>query len=86
MADSQIPVSASVFGAKIEHPAWKTKPSWFLIGTEDQTIPPDGQRYMAKRAGSKVTEVKSSHVVYISHPQAVADIIETAAKNAGKKH
>jgi pimeloyl-ACP methyl ester carboxylesterase len=86
MADSQIPVSASVFGAKIEHPAWKTKPSWFLIGTEDQTIPPDGQRYMAKRAGSKVTEVKSSHVVYISHPQAVADIIETAAENAGKKH
>lgn len=81
MADSQIPVSATVFGAKIANPAWKNRPTWYVIATEDQTIPVDGQRYMAKRAGAKVTEVKSSHVVYISHPKAVADVIELAARS-----
>lgn len=80
MADSQIPVNASVFGATIANPAWKTKPSWYVIGTEDQTIPPDGQRFMAKRAGSKVTEIKGRHLVFMSRPKEVADVIEGAAK------
>ena len=84
LADSQIPVNASVFGASIAQPAWKTKPSWYVIGTEDQTIPPDGQRFMAKRAGSKVTEIKGSHLVFMSRPKEVADVIETAAKAAVK--
>ncbi|MEZ4963506.1 MAG: alpha/beta hydrolase [Saprospiraceae bacterium] len=82
MADSQIPVAASVFGVTINQPAWKTKPSWYVVAAEDQTIPPDGQRFMAKRASSTVTEIKGSHVVFISQPKAVADVIEAAAKNA----
>jgi len=80
LCDSQIPVSASVFGASIAHPAWKSKPTWFIIPTEDQTIPPDGQRYMAKRSNSKVIEIKGSHLVFMSKPKEVADVIESAAK------
>lgn len=80
LADSQVPVNASVFGATIPSPAWKTKPSWYVIGTDDQTIPPDGQRFMAKRAGSKVTEIKGSHLVFMSKPKEVANVIEMAAK------
>lgn len=79
--DSQIPVSASVFGATIANPAWKTKPSWYVAGTDDQTIPIDGQRFMAKRAGAKITEIKGSHLVFMSQPKAVADVIEMAAKS-----
>jgi pimeloyl-ACP methyl ester carboxylesterase len=84
MADSQIPVSASVFGATVAKAAWKTKPSWYIVATEDQTIPPDAERFMAKRAGAKVSEIKGSHVVFISHPKEVADVIEAAAKGANK--
>lgn len=82
LADSQLPVSASVFGASIANPAWKSKPSWYVLGTEDETIVPDGQRFMAKRAGAKVTEIKGSHLVFMSQPKAVAEVIEMAAKNA----
>lgn len=86
--DSQIPVAASVFGASIPNPAWKSKPSWYVVGTEDETIPPDGQRFMAKRAGAKITEIKGSHLVFIAQPKAVADVIEMAANgvkmNMGK--
>ena len=82
MYDSQVPVSASVFGATIATAAWKTKPSWYIVATQDQTIPPDAERFMAKRAGAKVTEIKGSHVVFISQPEAVANVIETAAKGA----
>jgi pimeloyl-ACP methyl ester carboxylesterase len=84
LADSQIPVSATVFGASISNPAWKSKPTWYIVATEDQTIPPDGERYMAKRAGAKVTEIKASHLVFMSQPKPVADVIEAAAKGAGK--
>jgi len=80
LCDSQIPVNASVFGASIAHPAWKSKPTWFIIPTEDQTIPPDGQRYMAKRSNSKVTEIKGSHLVFMSKPKEVSDVIDKAAK------
>ena len=84
LADSQIPVSASVFGAAIANPAWKTKKTWYVVATEDQTIPTDGQRFMAKRAGATVTEIKGSHLVFMSKPAAVADVIEAAAKAGGK--
>jgi pimeloyl-ACP methyl ester carboxylesterase len=80
MADSQVPWGVEALGGAITQPAWRTKPSWFLITTEDKMIPPDAQRAMSKRAGSTVAEVKSSHSVFLSHPQAVAHIIEQAAK------
>jgi pimeloyl-ACP methyl ester carboxylesterase len=83
MADSQVPWGVEALGGTISEPAWKTKPSWYLLTTEDKMIPPDAQRAMSKRAGSKVVEVKGSHSVYVSQPQAVASIIEKAAKGAG---
>src|SRR6202171_1243501 len=82
MADSQVPWGVEALGGTISEPAWKTKPSWYLITTEDKMIPPDAQRVMSKRAGSKVVEVKASHSVYVSQPQAVASLIEKAAKGA----
>lgn len=84
LADSQIPVSASVFTSSIANPAWKTKPSWYIVATEDQTIPPDGERFMAKRAGAKITEIKASHLVFMSQAKAVTEVIEAAAKGVAK--
>ncbi|MFV5699765.1 alpha/beta hydrolase [Flavobacterium sp. ZT3R17] len=84
MADSQVPVSASVFGSTITNAAWKTKPSWYVVATEDQTIPADAERFMAKRANAKVTEIKGSHVVFISQPKAVAAVIVSAANGSLK--
>jgi pimeloyl-ACP methyl ester carboxylesterase len=63
----------------ISEQAWKSKPSWYLVSTEDRMIPPDAQRAMSKRAGSTVGEVKGSHAVYVSQPKAVAAIIAKAA-------
>jgi pimeloyl-ACP methyl ester carboxylesterase len=80
MADSQVPWGVEALGGTISEPAWKTKPSWYLVSTEDRMIPPDAQRAMSKRAGATVIEVQGSHAVYVSQPQAVASIIETAAK------
>jgi len=84
MADAQIPLAASVFGYVMPKAAWRTKPSWYCVATEDKTIPPDAERFMAKRMGAKVYEIKSSHVIFLSHPKEVADIIEAAAKATGK--
>jgi pimeloyl-ACP methyl ester carboxylesterase len=80
MADSQVPWGVGALGGAITKPAWKTKPSWYLVVTEDKMIPPDGQRSMAKRAGSSITEIKGSHAIYVSQPKAVAEIIEKAAR------
>jgi pimeloyl-ACP methyl ester carboxylesterase len=80
MADSQVPWGVEALGGAITEPAWKTKKSWYLLTTDDKMIPPDAQRAMSKRAGSTVVEVKASHSVYVSQPQAVASIIEKAAK------
>lgn len=80
MADSQVPWGVGALSGTISEPAWKTKPSWYLIATDDKMIPPDAQRAMSKRAGSTVVEVKGSHAVYVSQPQAVASLIEKAAK------
>jgi pimeloyl-ACP methyl ester carboxylesterase len=80
MADSQVPWGVEALSGTISQPAWKTKPSWYLVSTEDRMIPPDAQRAMSKRAGSTVVEVKGSHAVYVSQPGAVAALIEQAAK------
>ncbi|HYT23817.1 MAG TPA: alpha/beta hydrolase [Candidatus Polarisedimenticolia bacterium] len=81
MADSQVPWGVEALSGKISEPAWKAKPSWYLIATDDKMIPPDAQRSMSKRAGSTVVEVKGSHAIYVSQPEAVASLIEQAAKS-----
>jgi pimeloyl-ACP methyl ester carboxylesterase len=80
MANSQVPWGLEALNGTISEPAWKTKPSWYLIATEDKMIPPPAQHLMSKRAGSTVVEVKGSHAVYVSKPEAVAALIEQAAK------
>ena len=80
MATSQVPSTLAALDGKITEPAWKTKPSWYLVVTEDKMIPPSAQASMAKRAGSKVVETKGSHAIYVSRPDVVASLIETAAK------
>jgi len=79
MADSQMPWGVGALGGTISEPAWKTKPSWYLLTTGDRMIPPDAQRSMSRRAGAQVVEVAASHSVYVSQPQAVASLIERAA-------
>jgi pimeloyl-ACP methyl ester carboxylesterase len=81
MADSQVPWGVEALSGKISEPAWKTKPSWYLIVTDDKMIPPDAQRFMSRRAGSTVAEVKGSHAIYVSQPKAVAALVEQAAKS-----
>ena len=80
MADSQVPWGVEALSGTISEPAWKTKPSWYLVATDDRMIPPPAQRLMSKRAGSTVVEVAGSHAIYVSQPQAVAALIEEAAK------
>ena len=80
MADSQVPWGVGALSGTISEPAWKTKPSWYLVATEDKMIPPVAQRAMSKRAGSAVSEVRGSHAIYVSQPEAVAAIIEKAAE------
>ena len=79
LADSQVPWGVAALSGSVTEPAWKTKPSWYLVATEDKMIPPDAQRAMSKRAGSATVEVKGSHAIYVSQPQAVAALIEQAA-------
>ena len=80
MADAQVPWGVEALSGTISEPAWKTKPSWYLVATDDRMIPPPAQRLMSKRAGSTVVEVAGSHAIYVSQPQAVAALIEEAAK------
>jgi pimeloyl-ACP methyl ester carboxylesterase len=82
MADSQVPWGVEALSGTISAPAWRSKPSWYLVSTEDRMIPPPAQRLMSKRAGSTVVEAKGSHSIYVSQPNAVAALIETAAKEA----
>jgi len=81
MADSQVPWGLEALGGEISQPAWKAKPSWYLIATDDKMIPPDAQRAMSKRAGSTVVEVKGSHAIYVSQPEAVAALVEQASRS-----
>lgn len=80
MADSQVPWGVDALGGTIRQPAWRTKPSWYLVAADDKMIPPPAQRFMAKRAGSTVVEAKGSHAIYVSKPEAVAQVIEQAAQ------
>jgi pimeloyl-ACP methyl ester carboxylesterase len=79
MADSQVPWGLDALTGAVTAPAWKTKPSWYLVATDDKMIPPDAQRAMSKRAGATVVEAKGSHSIYVSQPRAVADLIVKAA-------
>ncbi|MGV9382334.1 alpha/beta fold hydrolase [Nonomuraea sp. NPDC003707] len=79
MADSQVPWGVGAVGGAVTEPAWRSKPSWYLVATGDQTIPPPAQRAMAERAGATVIEVDGSHAIYISRPDAVAELIKKAA-------
>jgi pimeloyl-ACP methyl ester carboxylesterase len=82
MAISQVPINASAIGAPITQAAWRDKPSWYAVATEDRQINPDLERFMAKRAGSVTIEVKGSHAIYASQPALVAELIERAARAA----
>jgi pimeloyl-ACP methyl ester carboxylesterase len=79
MAATQKPVSGSVFTAVVPGGAWKTIPSWYIVSSEDQAINPELERFYAKRIGARTTEIKSSHVPFLSHPKEVARVIESAA-------
>jgi pimeloyl-ACP methyl ester carboxylesterase len=80
MAASQVPWGVDALSGTISAPAWKTKPTWYLVATDDKMIPPAAQRQMSKRAGATVTEAKGSHAIYVSHPGAVAELIEKAVE------
>jgi pimeloyl-ACP methyl ester carboxylesterase len=84
MADSQVPWGVEALNGTITAPAWRSKPSWYLVVTDDKMIPPDAQRAMSKRAGSKVVEVRGSHAIYVSQPHAVAALIQEAAMAKAK--
>jgi pimeloyl-ACP methyl ester carboxylesterase len=83
MYDSQVPLAVSVFTAPIAHPTWRVKPSWYLVSSNDQIIPPDVERMYAKRMKAVTQEVAGSHVAFVSHPDVAARLIEDAARGAG---
>ncbi|MER5949916.1 alpha/beta hydrolase [Streptomyces sp. NPDC001904] len=78
MAHSQVPWGVEALNGAVSQAAWQTKPSWYLVATDDHMIPPPAQRAMAERAGATVAEVAASHSVYLSQPDAVADLIRQA--------
>jgi pimeloyl-ACP methyl ester carboxylesterase len=78
MADSQVPWGVDALGGTITEAAWRNKPSWYLVASDDRMIPPPAQRDMSARAGSTVTEIAGSHAIYVSQPAAVAELIEAA--------
>ncbi|MEA3049726.1 MAG: hypothetical protein QOG84_1562 [Sphingomonadales bacterium] len=80
MAKSQVPWGLDALNGEVSSPAWKTKPSWYLVATEDHMIPVPAQRMMANRAGAKTTDQAGSHAVYVSQPDAVANFIASAAR------
>ena len=82
MADAQVPWGIEALSGAISEPAWKTKPSWYLVATEDRMIPPAAQHFMAQRAGSKVVEASGSHAIYVSQPETVAALISEAGNRA----
>ena len=83
LAAAQKPLAASIFGEPIKAAAWKSTPSWYVVSTQDSAINPDLERFMAKRMNAKTTEIKSSHVSYISNPSQIAKVIESAAASVG---
>ena len=85
MAASQLPWGVAALNGAVTEPAWRSKPSWYLVATDDRMIPPAAQRFMAQRAGAEVAESKGSHSVYVSQAQAVARLIERAAEAVQSK-
>lgn len=83
MADAQVPWGIKALNGTISEPAWRTRPSWYLVATDDKMIPPQAQRFMAQRAGSTVVETAGSHAIYVARPDAVVEVIEKAAGFAG---
>ena len=79
MADSQVPWGVEALTGAVTEPAWRTKPSWYLVAADDRMIPPDAQRMMANRADATVAETPGSHAIYVSNPTAVAAVVERAA-------
>jgi pimeloyl-ACP methyl ester carboxylesterase len=84
LAASQVPPAGAAFATPVSQAAWKSRRSWYVLATEDRVIPPAAQREMATRANAAITEVRGSHAVYISQPEAVADAIDRAARAAGQ--
>ena len=82
MADSQVPWGVEALAGAVSKPAWRIKPSWYLVASDDKMIPPPAQRLMAQRAESKVVETAGSHSVYVSKPKVVAALIAQAAREA----
>src|SRR5271154_7205723 len=85
MAVSQVPISTDAFTHKVTSPAWKTRPTWYMVAAADRSINPEQERMMAKRAHAKTVEVNASHVAYMSHPKEAAKLIEDAATSAPVK-
>ncbi len=85
MAESQVLISADSFTSPVKTPAWKSKPTWYMVATSDRSINPNQERMMAKRANAKTVEVNSSHVAYMSHPKETAELIEEAANSVSGK-
>ncbi len=85
LAASQVPPAGVAFGTPVSHAAWKNRRSWYVVATEDRVIPPAAQRQMATRANAAITEVRGSHAVYISQPEAVAEVIDAAARAGGAR-
>ena len=83
LASAQVPPAGAAFGTPVSHASWRSRRSWYVLATEDRVIPPAAQRQMATRANAVITEVRGSHAVYISQPEAVADAIDAAARAAG---
>lgn len=84
LAAAQVPPAAAAFGTPVLQPAWKTRPNWYVLSTEDRIIPPAAQRQMALRAGASITEIRGSHALYVSRATAVADAIDAAARGSGR--
>jgi pimeloyl-ACP methyl ester carboxylesterase len=85
MADSQVPWGVAALSRTVSQAAWKKKPSWYLIATEDKMIPPPAQQFMSRRAGATVVEALGSHAIYVSQPEAVAELIKAAAVGVSSK-
>jgi len=84
LAASQVPIAAAAFGVPAKAAAWRTKPSWMVISTQDRSIVPELQRIHARKIGATVTEVEGSHAVFLSKPDEVAAVIEAAAKGSAQ--
>jgi pimeloyl-ACP methyl ester carboxylesterase len=82
MADSQVPWGVEALNGAVSEPAWRSKPSWYLVASDDRMIPPPAQRFMSERAGATVSEAPGSHSIYVSQPRVTADLIKQAAREA----